>query len=184
MMEAITSLSTASKELRLSKFRNCAESNCDKPTRTENSSKIKKRFTVPGTKWCGVGYKAENYSDLGTNIKTDMCCREHDHCDVYIESFNWRYGLFNSGFHTAMDCHCDERFRNCLIEASQNPISYNDKVTADAIGKFYFNFLQPTCLKKDYPYVCMHWGLFACTGYKRDLTQPMVWYLIDSDIRY
>lgn len=47
----------------------------------------------PGTKWCGAGNDAATYDDLGTAEEVDMCCREHDHCDMFIEAGQSKYGL-------------------------------------------------------------------------------------------
>lgn len=34
-------------------------------------------LTVPGTKWCGPGYTADEYEDLGSYTDEDRCCRAH-----------------------------------------------------------------------------------------------------------
>lgn len=34
-------------------------------------------LSVPGTKWCGPGYTADDYDDLGTKHEEDRCCRAH-----------------------------------------------------------------------------------------------------------
>lgn len=34
-------------------------------------------LSVPGTKWCGPGYTAEDYDDLGVKHDEDKCCRAH-----------------------------------------------------------------------------------------------------------
>nr|AAV91459.1 phospholipase 1 putative phospholipase A2 [Lonomia obliqua] len=45
-----------------------------------------KFILFPGTKWCGSGDKAKNYTDLGRQVATDMCCRQHNHCSDIIRS--------------------------------------------------------------------------------------------------
>lgn len=56
-----------------------------------------------GTKWCGAGNDAATYDDLGTAEEVDMCCREHDHCDMFIEAGQSKYGLTNNGDFTRQD---------------------------------------------------------------------------------
>lgn len=34
-------------------------------------------LSVPGTKWCGPGYTADDYDDLGAKHEEDRCCRAH-----------------------------------------------------------------------------------------------------------
>lgn len=53
-------------------------------------------MTAPGTKWCGPGNTAANYNDLGKHRDTDMCCREHDHCEDIVESQQMLHGVFNT----------------------------------------------------------------------------------------
>ena len=45
-------------------------------------------FLFLGTKWCGTGKVAKYYSDLasGSGRKADICCREHDHCPLYVQA--------------------------------------------------------------------------------------------------
>lgn len=54
-------------------------------------------ITVPGTKWCGPGNTAANYSDLGTQREADTCCRQHDHCEEILEPRQSLHGLNNTG---------------------------------------------------------------------------------------
>lgn len=65
---------------------------------------------VPGTKWCGKGWTAKKYSDMGGFSKSDRCCRQHDKsCPFWIMGFENKYGLFNWRINTLMHCSCDER---------------------------------------------------------------------------
>lgn len=66
-------------------------------------------FIYPGTKWCGRGSISTAYDDLGENIATDKCCRDHDHCPYVIEGFTSKFGIFNYRFHTLSHCLCDDR---------------------------------------------------------------------------
>ncbi|KAL3856387.1 hypothetical protein ACJMK2_011154 [Sinanodonta woodiana] len=154
---------------------NCSEADCDKLIIDAKPNKTRKSFVMPGTLWCGVGSAATDYDDLGTHRSTDMCCREHDHCDTYLESYQTGFGLYNNGLYTAMDCNCDEKFFNCLKNASENAESNDDKVTASTIGKFFFDTLQRSCLIFDYPPVCTKWLFFICREYTKNLTAPKVW---------
>lgn len=36
-------------------------------------------MATAGTRWCGAGSIAQHYEDLGPEIGTDKCCRDHDH---------------------------------------------------------------------------------------------------------
>lgn len=65
---------------------------------------------VPGTKWCGKGFSATRYSQLGGYTRTDRCCRVHDlRCPFWIGGMEKKYGLFNWRVNTLMHCRCDER---------------------------------------------------------------------------
>ncbi|KAG6463965.1 hypothetical protein O3G_MSEX014190 [Manduca sexta] len=66
---------------------------------------------VPGTKWCGKGFSATRYSQLGGYTRTDRCCRVHDlRCPFWIGGMEKKYGLYNWRVNTLMHCRCDERF--------------------------------------------------------------------------
>lgn len=66
---------------------------------------------VPGTKWCGKGFSATRYSQLGGYTRTDRCCRVHDlRCPFWIGAMEKKYGLYNWRVNTLMHCRCDERF--------------------------------------------------------------------------
>ncbi|XP_072342409.1 group 3 secretory phospholipase A2 isoform X2 [Scyliorhinus torazame] len=64
-------------------------------------------WTLPGTIWCGAGDSAENFTDLGLFDRTDLCCREHDHCEHKISAFAYNYGMRNFRLHTISHCDCD-----------------------------------------------------------------------------
>lgn len=65
---------------------------------------------VPGTKWCGKGWTAKKYTDLGGLSKADRCCRQHDKaCPFWIMGFETKYSFFNFRVNTLMHCKCDER---------------------------------------------------------------------------
>ncbi|XP_061384984.1 uncharacterized protein LOC116776981 isoform X1 [Danaus plexippus] len=93
---------------------------------------------VPGTKWCGKGYSATHYSQLGGYTRTDRCCRVHDlRCPFWIGGMEKKYGLYNWRVNTLMHCRCDERFRACLKLA--------DTSVSNMVGKLFFNIVQTKC---------------------------------------
>uniref|UniRef100_P0DRM4 Phospholipase A2 LaPLA2-1 n=1 Tax=Liocheles australasiae TaxID=431266 RepID=PA2_LIOAU len=110
--------------------------------RCSRSSGIHQRLIFPGTKWCGAGDKAANYSDLGSAAETDKCCRAHDHCDN-IAAGETKYGLENSYWFTKLNCKCEESFRNCLAEAKKK------ETTAKFVKFSYFNVYGPKCFVLD-----------------------------------
>ncbi|XP_073983171.1 uncharacterized protein isoform X2 [Rhodnius prolixus] len=64
----------------------------------------------PGTAWCGRGYSASHYRQLGSFSSADRCCRRHDTaCPYYIPAMDNRYGLYNWRPSTLMHCSCDRR---------------------------------------------------------------------------
>ncbi|XP_052745694.1 uncharacterized protein LOC112045804 isoform X3 [Bicyclus anynana] len=129
---------------------------------SENSLQRKKRdsmelLRVPGTKWCGKGYSATRYSQLGGYTRTDRCCRVHDlRCPFWIGGMEKKYGLYNWRVNTLMHCRCDERFRACLKLA--------DTSVSNMVGKLFFNVVQTKCFILKPVKVCTQrswWG--KCT---------------------
>ncbi|XP_052871911.1 uncharacterized protein LOC128277490 isoform X2 [Anopheles cruzii] len=109
---------------------------------------------VPGTKWCGKGWSARNYVEMGGYSKADRCCRQHDlSCPFWMLGFETKYGLFNWRVNTLMHCSCDERFRTCLKMA--------DSSDANLVGKLFFNIVQMKCFVLKPESVCVKkswWG--------------------------
>ncbi|XP_055631768.1 uncharacterized protein LOC129771772 isoform X1 [Toxorhynchites rutilus septentrionalis] len=109
---------------------------------------------VPGTKWCGKGWSARNYVEMGGLSKADRCCRQHDlSCPFWILGFETKYGVFNWRVNTLMHCSCDERFRTCLKMA--------DSSDANMVGKLFFNIVQSKCFVLKPETVCTKhswWG--------------------------
>ena len=65
---------------------------------------------VPHTKWCGRGWTATKYAEMGGFSNADRCCRQHDKfCSHWILGFQMKYQLFNWSINTIMHCKCDER---------------------------------------------------------------------------
>ncbi|CAH1132759.1 unnamed protein product [Ceutorhynchus assimilis] len=104
-------------------------------------------FMYPGTKWCGPGNNAANYSDLGKFQKEDMCCREHDNCPKYLMKGECREGICNNSPFTRSHCDCDATFRKCLQNVNSE--------TANTIGAIFFNIVQVICFRERSP--CSEW---------------------------
>lgn len=120
-------------------------------------------YIYPGTKWCGKGDAAESEDDLGEFVEEDKCCRQHDHCERYIESMHTAFYTFNPMPYTVSDCLCDEEFAYCLK-------AVDTTVSAD-IGRLYFTELQVPCLDFDLEDVCTEKGYlgFVCLKKERQL---------------
>ncbi|XP_036341636.1 phospholipase A2 hemilipin-like [Rhagoletis pomonella] len=93
---------------------------------------------IPGTKWCGTGDIAETYSDLGTDMDMDRCCRLHDLCPVKIRAYQNKYELMNDSLYTKSHCICDDMLYSCLKKAN-TPAS-------QLMGSIYFNLVRVPCL--------------------------------------
>ncbi|XP_045530397.1 uncharacterized protein LOC123718062 isoform X2 [Pieris brassicae] len=118
---------------------------------------------VPGTKWCGKGFSATHYSQLGGYTRTDRCCRIHDlRCPFWIGGMEKKYGLYNWRVNTLMHCRCDERFRACLKLA--------DTSVSNMVGKLFFNVVQTKCFVLKPIKACKQrswWGKCLRKGYMR-----------------
>merc|ERR1712130_989658 len=76
---------------------------------------VKDLVGMPGTKWCGIGWRTDTVQQSGGYAGTDRCCRHHDlACPIQIEPGETKHGLWNHRYHTVMHCSCDDRFRSCL----------------------------------------------------------------------
>ncbi|CAL8340433.1 unnamed protein product [Arctogadus glacialis] len=128
--------------------------------------RVKRGFIVPGTLWCGSGNKALSYADLGAFTGTDSCCREHDHCQETILSFENKFGVFNTNIFTMSHCDCDNRFHSCLRNA-------NDSIS-DVVGKVFFNMLQMNCFELSYTVICMERNWFAMCKVTQTVLQAEV----------
>ncbi|KAH1011958.1 hypothetical protein HUJ04_001224 [Dendroctonus ponderosae] len=104
-------------------------------------------FIYPGTKWCGPGDVAANYSDLGYFKKEDACCREHDNCPQYLMKGQCQQGICNNSPYTRSHCDCDATFRKCLQNVNSE--------TANTIGAIFFNVIQVVCFQQRSP--CSEW---------------------------
>jgi len=112
---------------------------------------------MPGTNWCGKGWRADSPVDMGGYTGADRCCRHHDlGCPLSIEPSETKWGLTNVRPHTVMHCSCDERFRNCLKLVRTQ--------AADIVGNLFFNVINIPCFVFSQEAVCTArnwWG--RCT---------------------
>nr|XP_045592601.1 group 3 secretory phospholipase A2-like isoform X1 [Procambarus clarkii] len=113
----------------------------------------------PSTKWCGAGYRASVYGELGGSSGADKCCRQHDmHCPYYIGSFETKYDLMNWAIGTINHCACDERFKACLKMARTG--------AADMVGNVFFNVVKTRCFRFEKQKVCRKWSWWGrCEKY-------------------
>jgi len=98
-------------------------------------------FIYPGTKWCGPGNIAKNYSDLGAYREEDICCREHDHCTRTIQTGQCFFNLCNTSPYTRSHCECDRKFQQCLNNVNTS--------TAHTLGVIFFNIVKVMCFKEE-----------------------------------
>ena len=98
------------------------------------------RGIVPGTKWCGLGDTASDYTDVGPRALVDSCCRAHDHCPIRLKPFRSGYGLVNLSLYTKSHCLCDDLFLSCL-KSTNSPM-------ANMLGNLYFNVLKFGCIQE------------------------------------
>ncbi|XP_026749342.2 uncharacterized protein LOC113510121 isoform X1 [Galleria mellonella] len=132
---------------------------CDRRTKRDATELLR----VPGTKWCGKGFSATRYSQLGGYSRTDRCCRIHDlRCPFWIGGMEKKYGVYNWRVNTLMHCRCDERFRACLKLA--------DTSVSNMVGKLFFNIVQTKCFVLKPVKICTKrswWGKCMRKGYTK-----------------
>ncbi|CAG2109948.1 unnamed protein product, partial [Medioppia subpectinata] len=93
-------------------------------------------ITFPKTKWCGPGRTARHYDDLGADVDTDSCCRDHDNCQprgLYPGQLQRYCNVRGSRFQISA-CECDQQFKQCL---SNIPLS----ISARMVAKIYRIFV-------------------------------------------
>ena len=115
---------------------------------------IKDLARMPGTMWCGKGWRTDKAQKFGGYAGTDRCCRHHDlGCPLSLEPGQTEYGLFNHLHHTVMHCSCDHRFRSCLRMVNNQ--------AADIVANLFFNILNTKCFVFKMQKVCERanwWG--------------------------
>jgi len=122
---------------------------------------VKALVRMPGTKWCGIGWRTDTVMQFGGYARLDRCCRHHDlACPISIDPGETKHGLKNFRYHTVMHCSCDDRFRSCLKMA--------DSQAADIVGTAFFNIGNTHCFVFKMESVCLRsnwWG--QCIKTKR-----------------
>jgi len=122
---------------------------------------------MPGTNWCGKGWRTDSFNKLGGYSSADRCCREHDMgCDVSIQPGQTKFGLTNVRFHTVMHCNCDDRFYSCLKMSRSS--------SGNIVGNLFFNIANIPCFVDEDVEVCTEtnfWG--RCL--KKETQRQAVW---------
>jgi len=122
---------------------------------------------MPGTRWCGKGWRTASFYKLDGYSSADRCCRQHDlGCSISIQPGETKYGLTNMRFHTVMHCSCDDRFRSCLKMTRSG--------AGDTVGNLFFNVSNTPCFvftKKERCVARNWWG----TCLKKELKKTAVW---------
>merc|ERR1712117_32912 len=144
------------------------------PKGTNKEKNWQDAIRMPGTNWCGKGWRADNARSMGGYAGADRCCRQHDlGCSISIEPGVTQYGLTNPRIHTVMRCSCDERFRSCLKMARTQ--------AADIVGNLFFNIADIPCFVFSKEVVCTNrnwWG--RCISEEEKMTavwrKPMPYY--------
>ena len=72
----------------------------------------------------------------------DLCCKEHDHCPLFIPRWVSKYNLLNWRPFTISSCDCDRKFKACL----KNDVT----VAASDIDRIYFDILEVPCFKIEF----------------------------------
>merc|ERR1719461_2517860 len=144
------------------------------PKGTNKEKNWEDAIRMPGTNWCGKGWRADHARSMGGYAGADRCCRQHDlGCSISIEPGTTQYGLTNQRIHTVMHCSCDERFRSCLKMARTQ--------AADIMGNLFFNIADIPCFVFSKQVVCTSrnwWG--ACVNEEEKMTavwrKPLPYY--------
>ena len=122
-----------------------------------NSNPAADSIRMPGTSWCGKGWRVDSANSMGGYAGADRCCRHHDlGCPVSINAGETKYGLTNMRIHTVMHCSCDQRFRSCLKMAGTQ--------AADLVGSLFFNTINIPCFVFSKEKVCSTYNWWGrCT---------------------
>merc|ERR1712130_442249 len=159
---------TQSSEQRIYKLKHVA-----KGTNKQKNWKLD-AIRMPGTNWCGKGWRADDAGSMGGYAGADRCCRQHDlGCPISIEPGATQWGLTNQRIHTVMHCSCDERFRSCLKMARTQ--------AADIVGNLFFNIADIPCFVFSKQVICTSrnwWG--RCISEEEKMTavwrKPLPYY--------
>lgn len=111
------------------------------------------QFLWKGTQWCGYENIAESYFDIGEDGDLDRCCRAHDYCPFYQQSFSFA----NLSPITKSLCSCDTAFFDCL-RALNTTIS-------NKVGNIFFNTGAWKCIDLKQQFKCHD---DACSVWEED----------------
>jgi len=137
------------------------------PRGTNQQKSFLDSVRMPGTNWCGKGWRTDSFNKLGGFSTADRCCREHDMgCAVSIQPGQKKFGLLNVRFHTVMHCDCDDRFYSCL-KMSETP-------SGNIVGNLFFNLANIPCFIFQMSEVCTKWSFWGrCLDY--EYKETAVW---------
>ena len=128
---------------------------------------VKDLVRMPGTLWCGKGWRTDGGQEVGGYAGADRCCRQHDlGCPLSIEPGEEKWGLTNTRYHTVMHCKCDQRFRSCLKMAKTQ--------AADIVGNIFFNVGKTKCFVFEKRSKCTDYNWWGYCLSKAQVTQA-VW---------
>jgi len=137
------------------------------PKGTSQDKSLLDSLRMPGTHWCGKGWRTDSFYKLGGYSSADRCCRQHDlGCPISIQPGETKFGLTNIRVHTVMHCTCDDRFRSCLKMSRSAP--------GQIVANLFFNILNIPCFVFTKTEVCTErnwWG--SCLNTK--VMKKAVW---------
>jgi len=99
------------------------------------------KFLFPGTRWCGFENIAESYFDIEDG-DLDRCCRAHDYCPFYQQSFSYA----NLSPITKSLCACDTAFFDCLQDLNTT--------RSNKMGNIFFNTGAWQCIDLKQQFKC------------------------------
>jgi len=106
-----------------------------------------------GTRWCGPNNNARSYFDIGKLGDLDRCCRAHDYCPYFQQSFS----LSNLTPLTKSACACDSAFFDCLLAVNSKD--------ANKVGNIFFNSNAVKCVQLKHHFKCKD---DECTSWEED----------------
>eukprot|EP00794_Sanderia_malayensis_P003690 gene3690-4208_t len=102
-----------------------------------------------GTKWCGIG-SSKSGEETRNITETDLCCKEHDACPLYIPRWQLKYNYFNWRLYTVSSCGCDDK----SFTKEQNMQSDSQSVTSLQYFEYGVGVKKVNANKDDFS--CVH----------------------------